>query len=226
MSASMSASMIRRLVWKDWFLHRRAIILMVGGAILGVALTALPAQAAASIGVSLIMCVFIALTFYLPLTTVLEERIEKTLPFVMSLPVSPSEYTAAKILANLLLFLIPWSAALLGTILAVPSGSPILSSGVLPVLMVAFLGFFCFILGVALITESMGWTIVLIVSLLFAVGNVGVQLVPKIRGVDAILEGIAARGPAFAWALATEAAIILFIVVLTFLVQSRKRDFL
>ena len=45
------------------------------------------------------------------MATVVEERTDQTLPFVMSLPISAAEYTTAKILANLLIFLIPWAGA-------------------------------------------------------------------------------------------------------------------
>ena len=49
------------------------------------------------------------------MVTVVEERNEQTLPFVMSLPISPMEYTTAKILANLLIFLVPLGALMLGS---------------------------------------------------------------------------------------------------------------
>ncbi len=195
---------------------------------------AVPGKTTSSIGGSLVLSMFIALIIYLPLTTVLEERTKKTLPFIMSLPVSPAEYAAAKLSANLLLFLVPWSAGGLGAALLTArltngDGAPIaslLSTGYLPAFMGGIVVIFAFILSFAIMTESMGWTIGLIVGSMFLFGNVVTQVFPRLPGASAYLSEVAARGPALFWTLGAEALAVVLLLVATFSLQVRKRDFL
>ena len=61
------------------------------------------------LGLILLITVLVSISAMLTINlTVLEGR-EQTLPFVMSLPISYREYTAAKLLGILGIFLIPWS---------------------------------------------------------------------------------------------------------------------
>ena len=225
----MKVPIVFRLVLKDWYLQRVAIALLLGGSILAGILAAIPNPVGFSIGLSLTMCVLIALTFYLPLTTVIGERTTKTLPFTMSLPVSPAEYTLSKILANLLLYLIPWGVAAGSFALILRAGSiqaAYVPAGYIDILLVGFLVAFMFVLGFAIIFESTGWTISLIVILMFLVGNVGTQIVPRLPAAHEFLTAAGQRGPEYFLTLGGELVLILLLMVLTFLVQSRKRDFL
>lgn len=225
----MNIRMIGRLVLKDWYLHRPAIALMSGGAALGVVLTATHGQAVPGIGLSLVLALFIAITFYLPLSTVLGERTEKTLPFIMSLPVSPAEYTASKILANLFLYLILWIAVAAVAMLFLHDkshGILGLADGQFHVLMLGFIVFFTFILGFSIITESMGWTVALIVVFMLLLGNVATQVVPLIPAARQFLADMALRGAQYYWALGAEVVAITGVFFMTFYVQSNKKDFL
>ena len=227
--ATMNGLMIKRLVLKDWYLHRLAIGLMTGGILLGMALAAVPGHTAALMGLNLILSLFIALTFYLPLSTVLNERTEKTLPFVMSLPVSPADYTMAKIISNVVLYLLPLLATALGVSLVFRGeggGSLPIAIGHAHVVLLGMLTLFSFIVGFAIITESMGWTVALIVVTMFLFGNVVMQLVPRFPAAQQFLVDIANQGGAYFSALGVEALLILGILGLTFYVQANKRDFL
>ncbi len=225
----MKSLIVRRLIAKDWYLQRVAIGLMLSGAILGGAFAVIPGQIGLSVGLSLTMCALIALTFYLPLTTVIGERTDKTLPFVMSLPVSPAEYTASKILANLVLYLIPWTVAALSFAFALrygPAAAVGIPEGYVHVLLIGFLVVFMLILGFAIIFESMGWTIALIVILMFLLGNVATQVVPRIPAARQFLLNVGQQGPEYYWTMAVELTVIGVLVAVTFFIQSRKRDFL
>ncbi len=214
---------------KDWYLQRTAIALLLTGSIISGILAAIPSSITFSIGLSLTMCVLIALTFYLPLTTVIGERTTKTLPFTMSLPISPAEYTLSKILANLLLYLIPWSVAALSFALILRSGSTqamFVPAGFIDILLVGFLVAFMFVVGFAVIFESTGWTISLIVVLMFLVGNVGTQIVPRLQSARDFLAAAGQRGPEYFLVIGSEFGAIVLLMVVTFFVQSRKRDFL
>jgi len=225
----MNVLMITRLVLKDWYLHRLAITLMICGIVLGIALSALPGNTMPLIGLNLTISLFIALTFYLPLSTVLSERTDKTLPFVLSLPTSPAEYTTAKIVANVVLFLVPLTGVAIGYQLIVQSefgqmlGISVYHSHIL---LLSLLVFFSFVLGFSLITESMGWTVALIVLTMFVCSNVLTQLVPRVPMLRQFIADIARGKTEYFIALSVELGIILGLLSLTYWIQIRKRDFL
>ncbi len=50
----------------------------------------------------------VALGVFIAIYGILTERKEKTLLFVLSLPISTTQYTAAKVASSLIAFLIPW----------------------------------------------------------------------------------------------------------------------
>lgn len=225
----MNLMIIWRLVLKDWYLHRVAVALILFGMSLGVALSAASDNSAQSIGLSLILSMLSAMTFYLPLSTVLSERTEKTLPFVLSLPVSLSDYTTAKIVANVSIYLIPLAAVAVGSRLVFHYQLSLtlgLTTYHFYVLLLGMLVSFSFVLGFSLITESMGWTVALIVTLMFLVGNVLTQLLPRVPAARQFFSDIAQGKSEFFIALGAELVTILFLLALTYLIQIRKRNFL
>ena len=81
------------------------------------------------------------------------------------------------------------------------------------------------ILGIAIIFESLLWTISLNVLLGIVGVNVAFQVVPRIPTLRAFVLAVGRQGPKHIWTLAAEFALIVLIVAVTFLVQARKRDF-
>ena len=223
----MSVQTVSKLVLKDWHLHRIAIHLTVIGSVLAVLMVLLLGSGMVNVGVSLALAVLISVIFYLPLASVMAEREEKTLTFLMGLPISPSEYVASKVLGNLTIFLLPWLTVVAGVVF-LPEGevSEALSTGFVPVVLVGIVLSFSIVLGFALITESGGWTVVLIVALLFVSSNVVTELIPDTPAVRSAIRSIASRGSAFQIALGIEVLLIVSILAATFVVQSRKKDFL
>lgn len=223
----MSVQTVSKLLLKDWHLHRIAILLTVVGVVLAVVLVSLPGSRTLNMGISLALAVLIAVTFYLPLTSVLQERDDKTLTFLMGLPISPSEYVASKILGNLTIFLLPWLTVVAAAAF-LPEGEvrEALNSGFVPVALVGIVLGFSIVLGFALITESGGWTVAVIVGLLFVSSNVVTELIPDTPAVRQAIRSIANRGSTFQIALGVEVFLIVSILAATFVVQSRKRDFL
>lgn len=223
----MNPGTVRLLVLKDWYLNRIAIGLVLAGTILGLALSAIEGSSFASVGMSILACSFISLTFYLPLQTVLQERAQKTLPFVLSLPVSPRDYVAAKVLANLLIFLVPLLATAAGVAL-VFGGNPVLAplEGPAPAVLLGVLLFFVFILAFAIISESTGWTVALIVSFMFVIFNIAGRLLVQYEPTAAYLAEVRARGPAFYWTIGAELLMATAVIAVTFWAHGRKRDYL
>ena len=171
--------------------------------------------------------VIISIGAQMAVATIVTERKEQTLSFVMSLPISYREYTACKIWGNPIIFLVPWLTMVLGSfglLLLSPA-----SRGVLPyaaIMSTEILLSTCLILAVALITESQGWTVAAIMVGNLAVNGIG-YVVAHIAG---IAKGM--WGSTIQWSQAASAVLlaeftaIALLLGLTFFVQARKKDFL
>jgi ABC-type transport system involved in multi-copper enzyme maturation permease subunit len=102
----------------------------------------------------------IMLSILLPMQTVVNERKQHNLAFVMSLPISPMEYTAAKVVGNLSAFLVVWAAIAIGVLGTLARTG--VFGGLIPFgLVVALAPFvvFCLLLSVAIVVESEMWAV-------------------------------------------------------------------
>jgi ABC-2 type transport system permease protein len=222
-----AGAMIRRLVLKDWHFMRWAIAayLALGGVALF--LVSNGGEGSFYAGSVLLFSILISLGIHLVMATVVEERAQHTLPFVMSLPISPRDYTFAKLLANLLIFLIPWTALVLGT-LGVIAGRGAIQDGLIPfatILLTWILVGYCLVLAVALVSESQAWAIAAIVVTNLAFQGVlyGVSHMPSIAAT--MKSEVAVWSQAAVGLIAAELAAAVLLIALTFFLQSRKTDF-
>ena len=224
----MNTLMIRRLILKDWYLQRWSIVASILGGIAALGIVCLGGNAAFMVGLILLITALIAVGAQLAMATIVNERKEQTLPFVMSLPITYTDYTAAKLLGTVIIFLIPWLLLVLCSfaLFAVPHGIP---HGLFPftaIMAMDILVNTCLMIAVALVTESQAWTVAAMM-----VGNISINLIGYYV---AHLPGIAGgmKGSAIMWsttassALAIEFAVIALMLGLTFFLQSRKRSFL
>lgn len=223
----MNRIMIGHLVAKDWAFHRKATSL---GCLVGVgalALLGVSSQGTFYAGSVLLISVIVTLGIYFPIVTVVQERTEGILPFVMSLPIAVPEYTMAKLLANALLFMVPWLLLTAGA-LALILGSDALPDGLLSFTAVTMLHLataFVLILATALISESMEWTIAIGGGLNLVVQGFlyWVSHIPEIAG--------SMLSPAVVWTnsatliMVGELVLIGIVLWLTWWIQGRKKDF-
>jgi len=223
----MNYAMVKRLILKDWYLQRWAILASLAGVVATLGIIATGGKVAFLLGLILLITVIIAIGAQMAVSTIVTERKEQTLPFVMSLPISYREYTASKIWGNLLIFLVPWLTMVLGSfglLLLSPS-----SRGLLPyaaIMSTEILLSTCLILAVALITESQGWTVAAIMAGNLAVNGIG-YVVAHIADIAKGMWGstIQWSGAASAVLLA-EFTTIALLLGLTSFVQAKKNDFL
>jgi ABC-2 type transport system permease protein len=224
----MNTSRVKRLIQKDWYFNRGAIAAYVVVGLLSLLAIGLGGEGGFYGGSILLITVMISIGIHLVMITVIHERTEQTLPFVMTLPVSAKEYTTAKILGNMLIFSLTWIILVIGTV-AVIAGRGAIPDGLIP-FAVVILGYlftsYCLTLSVALITESQGWTIGAMVlgNLLLQGVMYGVSHAPGAAQSFAA-NAIVWRQP-IAGLLGVEVAVVLFLLGLTFYLQSRKTDFL
>jgi len=158
---------------------------------------------------------------------VINERKKQNLAFLMSLPVSATQYAMAKLVSTLGLFLIPWTTLVIAASTLILS-RPETPNGIIPVMLILFslpLVGFCIIAGAALIGETEGWNMAatLVCNSWYGIGWYLIIRNPAING--------NLKSPVPVWnspvltILGGEVAAIVLMLGITICVQSRKRDF-
>ncbi len=222
----MNTNAIRILFLKDLFLSRKFLFGYLAGGMVSGALTCMPDKAISDIGFILMITVTIATGIHMIGMLMLGDALEQTRSFVLSMPVSVLDYSLSKISVVLCTFLIPWSMML--TIAVMGSFMlPYAKPGVVVILPAIF----CFMLYgfmvqlvIAVLTESVGWTIVVMVA-----GNVGLNLFLMNFNSDPSIVA-ATKSETVTWpplvlqVLAIEWLVIIASLVLAFYFQTRKRD--
>ncbi len=234
----MKTATIRRLIAKDCFLMRRPLAMYTIAAAAAVALAAAGTSTRAA-GITLALNVLIGLSFHVSLGPVLGERERRTLPFVMSLPITPREVAMAKLGAAYLMFSGPALVAAAALVYASPVDvfSAMANDGRSPIQhVVGWLAYFAVVLGVwlalfsvvlavAVVTESLGATIAAVTGLMFVVGNGVLQVAPHLEIVGRYLGDLHHGGPALPATLAIEVLLIALITAIMLWRQGRKTSF-
>jgi ABC-type multidrug transport system permease subunit len=189
----MSRSIVTRLILKDLFLLRWFIASAVVAG--GSALALMPLGGITTyVGSVLLICAFIVLNIFLVMSGVVQERKDKVLLFVLSLPVSTTQYLAAKVTANAVAFLVPW--LILTAVTFVVIDVTALPNGILPywlAILVYLLAYYLALLGTSLVTDSTGWHAAAITA-----GNVSVNfLIVFLLGLPSVVANRDA--PAAVW---------------------------
>jgi ABC-2 type transport system permease protein len=224
----MNYTMIRRLILKDWYLHRWEILGSLAGAAAAMAFVVFCGTAGFYIGITLLITVLVVVGAQLAVSSSVTERKEQTLAFIMSLPISYGDYTTAKLLSNLLIFLIPWTAISLASA-AILLLAPGATHGLFPftaIMCVEILLNTCLISCVAIMTESQVWTTTALI-----IGNVAVNIVGYlVAHLRPIAAGLTSHNIAWTSAatmcLLGELVLIALLFTLTYFVQGRKTDYL
>jgi ABC-2 type transport system permease protein len=224
----MTNSIVRQLVWKDWQIHRLQILLSMLGGAAGLAVMAHGGEVSVVVGSVLLLVALVVVGSMLPSSAIVNERKKQNLAFVMSLPVSVRQYTVAKLLATVGMFLVPW-LILVGAALLLIEVRGMVPHGAIPItlvlLLLPFVGF-CVITGCALVGESERWSVA---ATVFCNSTYGLTWY-FIARVPSLMEE--ARSAAPVWSsqdltlLGAEVGVIALILALTFYLQSRKRDFI
>lgn len=221
----MNRALIGRLILKDWYLSRVPLALIaVAGAVSTMLLYRGETAGFAGIISALIALVF--LSILVPQLTIVNERKLGNLAFVMSLPISPAEYTMSKVLGNLSAFVILWAAivgAVLGTIASIPEAGGVIPLGAIGAL-APFVAF-CLMLAVAIVSESE-----LLTMVTMGATNVAYSFWWFLFRLPGFKDGL--EGPDPVWSdavlmiIGAQIAVIVLSLALTFYFQSRKRSFI
>lgn len=217
----------RKLVIKELYLFRW---LLVGGTAAGFAglLSASAGEVGFNIGFIVWLTAIIALGVMLALFGIATERKERSLLFMLSLPLSPGDYVRAKLLGLLACFLLPWgllSAGSLALILVMP-GIP---DGLLPyaVLLCVFmlLNFSIVLCGALHIASEAGMGgLIILTNMSISLFMMGVGRIPAIGQYTQAAAPV--WNAAFWQLLAAELALTLLTLSLPLFIAARRRDFL
>jgi ABC-2 type transport system permease protein len=224
----MKRSIIGHLILKDWRLNRFLISITVAAGIVALVLTEFGNETVRLVGGVWFFIVMCILGSMLPATAILNERKKQTLAFIMSLPVSSLQYTIAKMVSIWAMFLVPWLILLIAALALIATRS-VVPHGVIPTLFILALlpliGF-TLISAATLIGETEGWMIGASVACNSSYW-LAWYLIGQVRQLAAGWGSpVASWNQTVLMILSAEIACIVFTVAVTFLVQSRKRDFI
>lgn len=221
-------SVVRQLVWKDLQLFRTAILGTMAAGAAGLAALLLRREVVSIVGAIVFFIALILAGAMLPSGSILNERKKQTLPFIMSLPISPMQYTTAKLVSTLAMFAIPWltlTAAALWLILV----QGVLRPGTIPVMLIlVLLQPLCMSVFTAmtLVGETEGWNMAANIICNSSHGMVwlAITLTPSL--ITHVAEPKPVWNSAVFKALGSELILIVLTLAITYFLQSRKRDFI
>jgi len=223
----MTTSIISQLVRKDLHIMRKSILWWWAGGVAAIIIAVLSSQTFIFSMILFIACMMGA-GIHMAIRTVVEERREQTLAFIMSLPITVKEYTSAKLIANLAVFLSVW-LTLSGASFVIFLGSDSLPIGAIPFVIIVLVGIFLgntLVLATSLITESMGWAIGSTV-----VANLGNQIflrwVAALPGISSMIGGdIVAWNQTVMIVIAGQLIATIALLATAYAFQVRKTDFI
>ncbi len=146
----MSAPIVRQLILKDLYLLRWMMIGSIGAG--AAAISIMPfSPISGYVGAVSLVCTLIILNIFLVMNGVAQEKKDKVILFILSLPVSTTQYLVAKVAANAIAFLVPWLVLTIATFAVVDISA--LPNGLLPYWLAALgyiLFYYCALLAVGL----------------------------------------------------------------------------
>lgn len=219
--------MIKLLVIKDLQIYQKQLAAFVAGMILALSLIGTGKPWPFAVGSLLLLVLLVTIGSFAVLTSLITERKEQTVPFIMSLPVTPMDFYWGKLLGTLAIYLVPFTLVAAGTV-ALVLGTP-LPDG----LLVYFLLIYCFLLMcfcvhlcIAIAVASEAWILFTMMALMTLVGPYiyGLVRVAAIR-TNLNTDNIVWSGTAIGL-LAAELAVIAIVLGVTSWVHARKTSFL
>ena len=236
----MNARTVFRLAGKDLYLLRRPLVLAGDLGAISVPLARSHDHSVRSLGITLALNLFIGMCFHLVIGNVLGEREKKTLAFVLAQPVSHREVTAAKLVSSISMYTLCGLFAAVALVslspvdifsIAAHDGRGLFSHllgwmAYFGVTLGGFLVLFAIVLATALVSESLGWTMVVAGGLTFVLGNGLLMFGSRLTFLTGYARNLVHGGVALPATLVLEAALLLCLLTGTFWLQERKTSFL
>ena len=221
------AAMVGKLIVKDWQVYQKQLAGYVAGLLLALGLVGTGTPLVSAAGGLLLLVLLIVVGMFAIASSIMAERKEQTQPFVMSLPVTPMDVFWGKLLANLVIYLVPFllvTGGMLALILATPS-----PDGTVPwVILIALFVLVNFIVSlcVAIAVDSEGWNAFAMLALMTLIGPF-IYWVTWMQGVREHLQGdVIVWSPQVLALIGGELAVIAVAILAAGWVHARKASFL
>jgi ABC-type transport system involved in multi-copper enzyme maturation permease subunit len=217
----------RKLIAKEFHVNRYIVAGASAGGVLSILICAL-GKTGFSIGSLMWLTIIIANGVMLALYGVMNERKERSMLFVLSLPLSIADYVRAKMLGLALCFFIPWVVATVAALVLVLVKDDV-PDGLVPytvLLSVYMLANFLVLLCWTLHVNSEAW-----ISAAIVLTNMGVSVYMFVVGAQPGLQSHI-WGPTPVWnqtawtILIVELGVIALSFTLPFFLAARRRDFI
>jgi len=221
------AGMVRKLIVKDWQVYQKQLAVYLAAMLFALGLIGVGTPWMASAGALLLLVLLVVVGSFAIESSVMTERKQQTVPFVMSLPVTPMDFYWGKLLANLVIYLAPFllvTGGLLALILTTPSPDGAVTWVV--VIATFMLVIFCVSLCVAIALDSEGWNTFTMLALMTLIGPF-IYWVSRLDGIAPYLktDDMVWSAPVVGL-LGAELAVIAITIFVTSWVHSRKSSFL
>ena len=224
----MKDQVITRMILKDWQMNLPVIVLSIIGGVVALSVVLIGGQTPFVLGAVFFFVSMVFCASLVPMLNIVNERKKQTLAFIMSLPISPARYGVVKLLSTLGVCLIPWGALVTAALYMI-LGRHVLPNGTIPIALILattpFIGF-SVIAGTALVGESEGWAIGATAAVnssywiaWYLLARYASSLTRTWSSPVAVWNAEAVK------ILGAEFGVIVTILVLTMLLQSRKHDF-
>jgi ABC-type Na+ efflux pump permease subunit len=223
----MTNSIVGQLILKDWRLNRLQLWLSIGAGLVALGVVLRGGEGPLVAGSVWFFISIILVGTMLPISGIVNERKKQNLAFLMSLPVSSIQYTTAKLISTVGMFLVPWLTLVIAAVVLIQTRG-IVPPGAIPIALILagmpFVGL-CVMTAAALIGESEGWGIAANVTCNSSYG-LAWYFMGRIPGLMADVKSpVPVWNPTVMKFLAGELGLIVLILGITFYIQSRKRDF-
>ena len=221
------AATVGKLIVKDWQVYQKQLAGYVAGLLLALGLVGMGSPLLAAAGGLLLLVLLIVVGMFAIASSIMAERKEQTQPFEMSLPVTPMDVFWGKLIANLVIYMVPFllvTGGMLGMILGTPS-----PDGAVPwVLLIALFVLVNFVvtLCVAIAVDSEGWNTFAMLALMTLIG----PFIYWVTWMDGIREHL--KGDVIVWSpqvlglIGGQLALIVIAIFAAGWVHARKSSFL
>ena len=220
----MNLQAIRILFLKDLFLSRRYLFAYFVAGLAASAVVCIPNATFTFIGFLLVITVAISAGIHLIGTLMLSETTDQTRLFVMSLPISLLDYSIGKITVVLTTYLIPWTAMFICLIMATFVMGKQGNVAILPAIFLFLLCAFMLQLLTAVVSESVGWTICVMVGCNVGMNIFLMQLFANAEVAEVGKSNVLSWPNIILQIIGVEVLIIIVALATAFLFQTRKRD--
>ncbi len=222
----MNTAIIYKLVGKDWQLFKWYVLIYVVLGSLSAALMSLPYGLAYYSGMVALITVLIGASAHLAIHTVITEKKENQLTFLMGLPMDVMDYTLSKLVGNLFIYLVCWGAVMASTVAVILLTD--LPNGFLPTALILgteILLATTILLCIGILTGSEAITIItmVVLNLLFNLFMFSVVSLPDVG--PHIPSETAVFNATVYKVLAAEVLAILALLCVTIYIRSRKACF-